>query len=305
MIDICLLGTGGMLPLPHRHLTSVIVRVEGRGILIDCGEATQVALHRSSFSPAHIDHILFTHYHGDHVSGLPGLLLTMANSHRHEPVHIWGGQGLTRIVSGLTVICERLPFELVLHELPFKESSVFQTGSLTWTTCPVKHRVPCLAYRADLPRQGRFDPQAAQALAIPVQYWKRLQVGESVSVEGTLFQPEAVMGPPRRGLRFAYATDCRPSEALTAWAQEADLLIAEGLYGDKSKQKDAAGKGHMIYSEAATLAKNAHVKELWLTHYSPAMLNPYEYLEETQAIFPATKCGKDLKTVTLRYPEEG
>lgn len=304
MLDICLLGTGGMLPLPHRHLTAVILRVEGRGVLIDCGEATQVALHRSSFSPAHIDDVLFTHYHGDHVSGLPGLLLTMANSQRREPVHLWGGRGLERIVRGLTVICGHLPFELVLHELPFGEGASFTTGPLEWQTCPVKHRVPCLAYRADLPRQGRFDPGAAKALGVPLPLWRKLQAGETVEVGQSEILPEAVMGPPRKGIRFAYATDCRPSPALVELVQGADLFIAEGLYGDDAKRRDAAAKGHMVYSEAATIARDAQVQALWLTHYSPAMIDPGEHLDRARAIFPNTHCGKDLKMVSLNYPEE-
>ncbi|MFP5527966.1 ribonuclease Z [Peptococcus simiae] len=304
MIDVCLLGTGGMLPLPKRYLTSLLVRVEGQAALIDCGEATQVSLHMTNFSPVDIGHILFTHYHGDHCSGLPGLLMTMANSGRTDPVHLWGVPGLEKVVKGLTVICEYLPFQLVFHEISAKEKTGFQAIGLDWTSCPVKHRVPCLAYSAYLPRGGRFDADRAKNLDIPLAYWSRLQKGEVIEAEGRVYRPEDVLGPERRGLRLSYATDCRPSAALVETVRDSDLLIAEGLYGDPAKQADAKSKGHMVYKEAAKLAKDAGVKELWLTHFSPAMMNPKEFLPETRAIFPATHAGFDRKTTTLRFSDD-
>lgn len=303
MLDISLLGCGGMMPLPKRFLSALLIRHEGASVLIDCGEATQVALHLSPFSNKSIDHILITHFHGDHVSGLPGLLLSIGNSHRTEPLHIWGGEGLKRIVDGLTVICDRLPYKLILHELPFDKASSFQTGELLWNALPVKHRIPCLAYSAKLPRKGKFNAEKAKSLKIPVQYWSRLQAGESVETEVGSFEPGAVMGPPRRGLKVSFATDCRPSEALIELVRDSDLFVAEGLYGDPEKAKDAAEKGHMTFFEAAEMAKAAEVDELWLTHFSPAMIRPEEYLEATRAIFPETYLGHNLKTTTLLFKE--
>lgn len=304
MLDVCLLGCGGMMPLPKRFLTALLVRHNGHNVLIDCGESTQVALHLSGFSTKNIDHMIFTHYHGDHISGLPGLLLTIANNHRTEPLHLWGGVGLKRVVEGLTVICGNLPFPLVLHELPFKEKSTFATGDLLWTTQPVKHRVPCLAYSVSLPRAGRFDAARAKEKGIPLQYWSRLQKGETIEADGVVYQPADVLGEARQGLKVTYATDCRPSQALIEMAKDSDLIIAEGLYGDDAKRKDAASKGHMVYSEAARIAKEANAKELWLTHFSPAMLNPKEHLSVARDIFPNTSTGFNIKTTTLRFPEE-
>lgn len=303
MLDVCLLGCGGMLPLPKRYLTSMILRNQGSNILVDCGEGNQVALYQSAFSLKHIDHMVITHFHGDHVAGIPGLLMTIGNNMRTEPLHIWGGEGLRTILEGLMVICPQLPFDVYLHELPFTERSQFQLGDLTVTALPVEHRVPCLAYSFQLPRQGKFDTVRAQALGIPMKQWGVLQRGQAVEHDGRLIQPAEVLGPARRGLKITYATDCRPSAALAELAQGSDLFIAEGLYGDPEKQSSAAEKGHMVFSEAAQLARQAEVKELWLTHYSPAMTNPAEFLQVAADIFPNTLCGDNLLAKTLRFAD--
>lgn len=302
MLDVCLLGCGGMLPLPKRFLTSLLIRHGGKSILIDCGESTQVALHLCGWSVKQIDHILITHFHGDHVVGLPGLLMTMGNNGRTEPVHIWGNPGLQRILDGLLVVCSQLPFEVVCHDITETDYQ-FMAGSLQVQALPVEHRVPCVAYSLVLPRAGKFDAARAKARNIPLQYWAPLQKGQTVTDGDTIYYPEDVLGAPRRGLKLTYATDCRPSEALTNLAQNSDLFVAEGLYGDEEKQPGAAEKGHMVYSEAATMARNAKVGQLWLTHYSPAMLEPEEHLSVAQNIFANSRCGTNLMTTTLKFQE--
>lgn len=302
MLDVCLLGCGGMLPLPKRFLTSLLIRHGGKSILIDCGESTQVALHLCGWSVKQIDHILITHFHGDHVVGLPGLLMTMGNNGRTEPVHIWGNPGLQRILDGLLVVCPQLPFEVVCHDITETDYQ-FMAGSLQVQALPVEHRVPCVAYSLVLPRAGKFDAARAKARNIPLQYWASLQKGQTVTDGDAIYYPEDVLGAPRRGLKLTYATDCRPSEALTNLAQNSDLFVAEGLYGDEEKQPGAAEKGHMVYSEAATMARNAKVGQLWLTHYSPAMLEPEEHLSVAQNIFANSRCGTNLMTTTLKFQE--
>lgn len=302
MLDVCLLGCGGMLPLPKRFLTSLLIRHGGKSILIDCGESTQVALHLCGWSVKQIDHILITHFHGDHVVGLPGLLMTMGNNGRTEPVHIWGNPGLQRILDGLLVVCPQLPFEVVCHDITETDYQ-FMAGSLQVQALPVEHRVPCVAYSLVLPRAGKFDAARAKARNIPLQYWGPLQKGQTVTDGDAIYYPEDVLGAPRRGLKLTYATDCRPSEALTNLAQNSDLFVAEGLYGDEEKQPGAAEKGHMVYSEAATMARNAKVGQLWLTHYSPAMLEPEEHLSVAQNIFANSRCGTNLMTTTLKFQE--
>lgn len=303
MLDVCLLGCGGMLPLPKRFLTSLLIRHQGSNLLIDCGEGNQVALYLSDFSFKAIDYILITHFHGDHVAGLPGLFMTIGNNMRTKPLHVYGGKGLKEILAGLMVICPQLPFEVVVHELPFDEASEFAVGDLVIQGLPVEHRVPCLAYSVSLPRKGKFAADKAKALGLPVEYWRILQNGQDVVYGGETITPTQVMGQPRKGLKITYSTDCRPSAALVELAKDSDLLIGEGLYGDESKQGSAAAKGHMIFSEAAHVAKAAGAKELWLTHYSPAMQDMEEFLPKTREIFADTYLGENLKTKTLRFTE--
>ena len=131
-----------------------------------------------------------------------------------------------------------------------------------------------------------------------------MQRGENVEYNGQIFTPDAVMGPSRRGLKVSYATDCRPSADIVKTVRDSDLFIAEGLYGDDEKWQSAKDKGHMIYREAAQMARDAQVKELWFTHFSPAMTNPHEFLENARAIFPNSFCGSNLKEKTLRFTDE-
>ena len=205
MLELCMLGTGGALPLPDRGLTACYLRVRGRGLLIDCGEGTQTAIRRLGWGFRCIDGMLITHYHGDHCGGLPGFLLSLGKAERREPFHIWGYTGLKAIVEGLRVVAPVLPFPVVLHEFSGERVELSMIG-LEITGFRLDHGVPCYGWRLELPRQGAFQPQRAKALGVPVRDWKRLQAGETVNG----VTPEQVMGPPRQGIRLLYATDTRP-----------------------------------------------------------------------------------------------
>ncbi|MBO5565311.1 MAG: ribonuclease Z [Lachnospiraceae bacterium] len=306
MIDVCLLGTGGMMPLPYRYLTSLIVRIGGSSLLIDCGEGTQVALRKKGWSPKPIDVMLFTHFHADHISGLPGMLLTMGNADRTEPLLMIGPKGLERVVKSLLVIAPELPFPILFKELSDPEESFPYPGQedVTLHAFKVKHNVPCYGYGITMSRKGKFDLAAAESLKIPRQYWNKLQHGETVEENGTLYTPDMVMGAPRKGLKLVYTTDTRPCDAIASAAKDADLFICEGMYGEPGMEEKAKDHKHMTFAEAAQLAKEAEVREMWLTHYSPSLVKPDPFLPEVRTIFENTKAGKDGKSVTLRFEEE-
>lgn len=302
MLDVCLLGTGGMMPLPYRNLTSLMMRLNGSSLMVDCGEGTQVTLKEQGWSPKPIDTICFTHYHADHISGLPGLLLTMGNAERTEPLLLVGPKGLERVVGALRVIAPELPFPIKYHEWKEKEEEL-QIKDYVVRAFQVNHKVLCYGYSFQVKRAGRFQLEKAMEYNIPKQYWSRLQKGETIEDGKQVWKPQMVMGPERKGIKLTYCTDSRPTESIVKNAQDSDLFICEGMYGEKDKAEKAKEYKHMTMYEAAELAKRARVKELWLTHYSPSLVRPMEYAEAVNAIFKPTILCKDRRTVTLEFKD--
>lgn len=302
MLDICLLGTGGMMPLPYRWLTSLMVRYNGKSILIDCGEGTQIAMKEKGWSPKPVDIICFTHFHADHISGLPGMLLTMGNAERTEPLLLIGPKGLTKVVSSLRVIAPELPFEIKCLELTEAEQTLPFDG-FRIEAFKVNHNVICYGYNIAVDRIGKFDVQKAKEQGIEQCYWSRLQKGEIIETDKGVYTPEMVLGPPRKGLKLTYCTDTRPTDSIVRNARDADLFICEGMYGEPEKQQKAKEYKHMTFYEAAELAKAANVKEMWLTHYSPSLVRAEDYMKDVRKIFPNAVAGKDGKSVDLLFEE--
>ena len=300
MLDVCLLGCGGMMPLPYRWLTSLMTRYNGSSLLIDCGEGTQIAIKEKGWSFKPIDVICFTHYHGDHISGLPGLLLTRGNADRREPLTLIGPKGLERVVTALRVIAPGLPFPIYCVEIEGTEQT-FEMNGYRLKAFRVNHNVLCYGYALEIDRAGKFDPERAKAEQIPQMYWKHLQKGETVEYEGRILTPDLVLGPPRKGIKLTYTTDTRPTDSIRENAKGSDLFICEGMYGEKEKIAKAREYKHMTFYEAAQLAKDAQVKEMWLTHYSPSLTRAEEYMDDVRKIFPAAKAGKDKMSAELNF----
>ena len=300
MLDVCLLGTGGMMPLPYRWLTSLMVRYNGSSLLIDCGEGTQIAIKEKGWSFKPIDVICFTHYHGDHISGLPGLLLNMGNADRTEPLTLIGPKGLERVVNALRVIAPELPFPIKCIEIREPEET-FEMNGYRLKAFRVNHNVLCYGYTMEVDRAGKFDVERAKEAEIPQKYWGILQKGEMVEYEDRVLTPDMVLGPARKGLKITYCTDTRPTDSIKNNAEGSDLFICEGMYGEKDKQKKAREYKHMTFYEAAELARDAKVRELWLTHYSPSLTKPEEYMDDVREIFPAAVAAKDRRSVELVF----
>ena len=303
MLDVCLLGTGGMMPLPYRWLTSLMARYNGKSILIDCGEGTQIAMKEKGWSPKPIDIICFTHYHADHISGLPGMLLTMGNAERTEPLLVIGPKGLTRVVNSLRVIAPELPFEIICREIEDNQQT-FVFDGFEIQCFRVNHNVLCYGYNIVVHRAGKFDPVKAESLGLEKRYWGRLQKGEVLEVEGRIYTPDMVMGGARKGIKLTYCTDTRPTEGIVENARGADLFICEGMYGEPEKKAKAKEYKHMTFYEAARMAKKAEVSQMWLTHYSPSLIRPEEFMKDVKAIFPNSVAAKDGMSVELKFEEE-
>lgn len=293
------------MPLPYRWLTSLYMRYNGSSILIDCGEGTQVALKEAEYSPNPIDVICFTHYHADHISGLPGFLLSMGNSDRTKPVTMIGPKGLERVVNSLRVIAPELPFEIKFMEIT-ENTQVFDFEEYSITAFKVNHNVACFGYTLNIKRAGRFDADRARGLNIPLTFWNRLQKGEVIEDNGNVYTPDMVLGEERRGLKVTYVTDTRPTPVISEMASGADLFICEGMYGEAGMESKAKEHKHMTFYEAAKLAKNAEVrpKEMWLTHYSPSLFYPKDYEKDVKAVFENTVVAKDGHKTELRFDEE-
>ncbi|MCD8153346.1 MAG: ribonuclease Z [Clostridiales bacterium] len=303
MLDVCLLGTGGMMPLPKRWLTALMTRYNGSSLLIDCGEGTQIAIREKGWSFKPIDVICFTHYHGDHISGLPGLLLTMGNADRKNPLTLVGPRGLERVVSALRVIAPELPFELNFIEIT-KPEEVLELSGYRITAFKVNHNVLCYGYTLEILRQGKFSPENARAQGIPLRLWNPLQKGKTVEMDGRVYTPDMVLGPPRKGIKLTYTTDTRPTESIRRNAAGADLFICEGMYGEDDKEAKARDYKHMTFREAALLAREAGVGEMWLTHYSPSLIYPEDFMKPVREIFPKAVAGRDGKSVELNFEED-
>lgn len=302
MLEVALLGTGGMMPLPNRWLTSLLARYNGSSILIDCGEGTQVALRETGWSPKPIDVMCFTHFHADHISGLPGMLLTMGNAERTEPVTLIGPKGLVRVVTALRNIAPELPFEIKMIEIE-GNAQTFSFDGYRIEAFKVNHNVTCYGYNIVVDRNAKFDPQRAKAQNIPLELWNPLQKGNTVTLDGVTYTPDMVLGEARKGLKVTYCTDSRPTESIVENATNADLFICEGMYGEPDKIEKAKEHKHMTFYEAANMAKKAGARELWLTHYSPSTNRPEEFKKQVRAIFENTVISRDGQTVDLMFED--
>lgn len=299
MVTVTLLGCGGTQPLPGRALSCLALTVGGRSLLIDCGEGTQAAARRWGVSLFKVDAVLLTHYHGDHIFGLPGLWQTMAALGRTEPLLMAGPPGLEQVVRAFLCVAGPLPFDIRLAADAARSGPLPALGGQV-QAFPLRHRAPCCGYAFTLPRAGRFDPDRATALGVPLRLWRALQNGQ----EAGGFHPHQVLGPPRRGLKVVYGADTRPCGALADAARGADLLCMDATYPTDDYRDKAREYGHSTCAEAGRLAAEAGARRLWLTHYSAAVTDPAEGLAAAQAAFPAAEAGFDGKRLELKFDEE-
>lgn len=314
MVDLALLGCGGGMPIPERYLSSLLINYKGRKILIDCGEGTQVSMKILGWGFKSIDVICITHGHGDHIIGLPGLLLTIGNSGRTEPITIIGPKGITDIVKGLRVVAPYLPYELNIVEDPQEPLKIQPSGNrtnasveefhdLVISTLELEHSTNCLGYSFYFRRKPKFDVESAVSNEIPKIFWSRLQKNETIIDHGKTYLPSMVMGKERIGIKLSFITDTRPSAEIVTFIKESDLFICEGTYGNENDIEKAIKNKHMTFSEAAELALDGEVQELLLTHFSPSMLNPEEYKDRAEGIFKNTTIGFDRLVKTISFKD--
>lgn len=303
-MECVVLGNGGMMPMPLRLTTSVLVRRGGRMLMLDAGEGIQIALKRGGLGIASLDAVLVSHLHADHVLGLPGIMMFRAQNDHPDPLTIIGPPGLRRFVE-VTIDALGCYINYPYTIIEWGEETgnrTWQWGEVTVEAFTLAHSVFCMGYRLDEgPRPGRFNVERATSLGIPPgPLYGELQHGRSVVLaNGNIILPEHVLGPPRPGRSVAYATDTRPCPGLSSLLSGVDLALTEGMYA-REHQQDAEEKKHMTAEEAAIAASSAQVKRLILVHISPRYSKTQEHELATQAKrhFPAAEISVELR----KYP---
>ncbi len=227
----------------------------------------------------------------------------MGNAERTEPLTIIGPKGVERVVNAIRMIAPELPFEIRFIELQEHQQQIEINGYCI-TAFRVNHNVICYGYTLEIKRKGKFSVERANELHIPKEYWNLLQKGETIEAGGEKFTPDMVLGPERKGIKVTYCTDTRPVPSISENAKGADLFICEGMYGEKGKEAKAKEYKHMTFYEAARLAKEASPKQMWLTHYSPSLIRPEEYMGDVKKIFPDAFPGKDGKSIEIAFEDD-
>ena len=304
-LEAFVLGCGGMMPLPNRHLTSVLLRREGDLFLFDCGEGTQVSLRRLNLRWKKISVIFISHTHADHVTGLPGLLMLSSQVDRDDPLYIIGPPRITDFIeSNRRVLDMYINYEIVIREIT-EPGVVYEGEDFHVRAFPLRHTKPCYGYTLEEDmRPGEFHPEQAEALGVKRgPLWAALQSGRTVKAEdGSDVSPEQVLGKPRTGRKFSYVTDTLAFPEIADEAAGSDLFICEGMF-EQALLESAREKKHMTADQAARLALAAKVKKLALIHYSPRYTE-YELkqvLREAEAIFPQTVLTRDRMVFPVEY----
>lgn len=306
-LEAFVLGCGGMMPLPYRHLTSVLIRREGDLFLFDGGEGTQVSLRRLNLKWKKINAIFVSHTHADHVTGLPGILMLSAQVDRDEPLYIYGPPKIAEYIeSSRKVLDMYINYPIIVKEIT-APCIVHEGDGFYIRAFPLQHTKTCVGYTLEeLQRPGEFNPEKARALNVPVgPLWSKLQSGESVlSADGKTITPEQVMGAPRSGRKVSYVTDTLYLPSIAKEVQGSDLLFCEGMF-EQSLEQTATEKKHMTAAQAATIARDAKVKKMAMIHYSPRYTDKElkVLLDEAQQIFPESVLSKDRMSFDIPYED--
>lgn len=300
-LSIVFLGTGGSWPTVKRNVSSIAVKRGSEVILFDCGEGTQRQLQKSSLSYMQISKVFITHLHGDHFLGLPGLIQTMQLNDRDIPLHIYGPNGITKLVNQLLSLGYFKPnYEIISHEVD--EGNILDFDEYFIHVLRVKHGVPSIAYSLEEKmRPGKFDKPKALKLGIPEgPLFSKLQRGEDITLkDGRKISPEMILGPSRKGRKIVISGDTGPVDAMTSFAKDADVLIHEATF-DSSLEEISNDYGHSTAFQAAEIAKKANVEKLFLTHISPRYLDNSLLEDEARKAFKNSFVPKDFQEVEVK-----
>ena len=304
-MEAFILGCGGMMPLPYRHLTSVLLRREGDLFLFDCGEGTQVSLRRLNLKWKKIDAIFISHTHADHVTGLPGILMLNAQVDRTEPLYIYGPPKIKEYVeTSRKVLDMYINYPIVVKEI--EAPCLVHSGKDFYIRAfPLDHTKICVGYTLEeLDRPGEFNPDKARELGVPVgPLWAQLQQGFEVkATDGSIVKPEQVLGEKRSGRKFSFVTDTLYKKTIAEEVRGSDLLVCEGMFENELIDQ-AKEKKHMTAAQAATIARDADVRRMCMIHYSPRYTDREleKLLQEAKEIWPKAELSRDRMNIDIPY----
>ena len=297
-LDVLFLGTAGSAPTAQRGLPATLVRLGGDRLLFDCGEGTQRQLVRS-IGLIELEEIFLTHFHADHVLGLPGMLKTFSLRQRERRLTVYGPRGLERLFKVLQPLVGNTTFEVELVEL--EPNDELDRDGYRLAAYQADHVPRALGYAlVENPRPGHFDPDRARELGVaPGPDFGRLQQGETVNG----VKPEQVMGETRRGRKVVLAGDGAPSEMTRLVAYGADLLVHEATFLEDEAGRAAETK-HSTARGAAELAAAAGVHTLALTHVS-TRYGGGQVRDEARPAFERVIVPRDFDSVEIPFPERG
>lgn len=300
-MEIIFLGTSSAVHSKERNQVSIAVKAFGKVMLFDCGEGTQRQLIFTNVSPMKIDRIFISHFHGDHILGLPGLLQSLSLSEREKKLTIYGPKGLNMLESAIYSLgyCK---IEFPVEFVEIDTGTVIETDEYIISAQQVRHNVPCLAYSIEEKKRPKFLREKAIELGVPVgPLFGELQKGNEVEVNGQIIKPEQVLGDPRKGIKITYSGDSRPCEEMIHLAKDSTLLIHEATFLSDDAS-NAQEHGHSTTHDAAYIAQQSNSEKLILTHLSTRYADSCEkiFLKEAQEIFENTEIAYDFMEYKLR-----
>lgn len=306
-MEAFVLGCGGMMPLPYRHLTSVLLRRDGDLFLFDGGEGTQVSLRRLNLKWKKINAIFISHTHADHVTGLPGILMLSSQVDRKEPLYIFGPPKIAEYIeTSRKVLDMYINYPIIVKEIE-APCIVYKGDDFVVRAFPLEHTKTCVGYTLEEKnRPGIFDPEEAKKLKVPQgPLWGKLQKGESVfNSDGIEIKSEQVVGKARHGRKFSFVTDTLYLPSIAKEVYKSDLLICEGMFSEDCADQ-AKEKKHMTAKQCATIARDSQAKRMAMIHYSPRYndSNLEVLLKEAREIYPNAELTKDRMHFDIPYED--
>lgn len=300
-----MIGTGGNVPSPKRFCSSSLLNYKGKKILIDCGEGSQISMKKIGCGFKGIDLILITHLHGDHINGLPGLLQTLGNAEKRNPLTIVGPKGIKKVIYFMLNIIEGVPYEINIIENPSGCFSINEDilRDIEISTIDLNHSTECIGFSLYFKRSRKFIQKLALENNVPKKLWKGLQEGRTYIIDDNTYTPDLVLGEYRRGIKISFITDTRPIPSIYDFVKNSDLLICEAMYGDDMDISKAVKNKHMTFRESATIAKKGDVEKLLLTHFSPSVDDPNIFRNNAESIFKNVIIPEDGYSITVSYPK--